>query len=199
MAPALDPCATEVLDFWFGAPGTAEHGRTRELWFTKRDATDASIRDRFGSLVEAALHGELDGWAVADTNPPRGALALILVLDQFTRNVFRDTPRAFAGDPQALALAQTLADRGDDRALTPHERWFAYLPFEHAESLALQQRSVSLFEQLARDGLAEPLDWAIRHRDVVARFGRFPHRNAILGRASTAEEAEFLTQPGARF
>lgn len=195
----LDPRAAEVLDFWFGAAGSPEHGRTRELWFTKRDETDALIRARLGALIEAALRGELDGWAVADARPPRGALALILLLDQFTRNVFRDTPHAFAGDERALQIATALVGRGDDRALSLHERWFAYLPFEHAESLPMQDRSVALFDQLARDGLAGPLEWAIKHRDVIERFGRFPHRNAILGRASTAEELAFLAQPGSRF
>lgn len=199
MAPALDPRAAEVLDYWFGGSGSPEQGRMRELWFTKRAETDALIRARFGALIEAGLRGELDGWALADAHPPRGTLALIVVLDQFTRNVFRDTPRAFAGDTQALALATSLVERGADRALTLHERWFAYLPFEHAESLAMQDRSVALFDTLARDGLAGPLEWAIKHRDVVARFGRFPHRNAILGRASTAEERAFLAQPGSRF
>jgi uncharacterized protein (DUF924 family) len=197
MVQALDPRAAEVLDFWFGTPGTAEHGRARDLWFTKRAGTDALIRTRFGALIEAALRGDCDAWI--DSGSQRGALALIVVLDQFTRNAFRDTPRAFAGDAKALRLAAELVASGQDRKLSLHERWFAYLPFEHAESLALQDRSVALFEQLAQDGLAEPLDWAVRHRDVIARFGRFPHRNALLGRPSTAEENAFLTQPGARF
>ncbi len=192
----LDPLARAILDFWFAPPGTPEHGHTRALWFTKRDDTDAEIRTRFAALIEAALAGELDAWADAG---PRAALARILLLDQFTRNAFRDTPRAFAGDAKALSAATRLVDAGDDRALSLHERWFAYLPFEHAESLAAQDRSVALFRQLADDGLAEPLDWAIRHRDVIVRFGRYPHRNAILGRASTADEAAFLQQPGSRF
>ncbi|MDZ7652411.1 MAG: DUF924 family protein [Burkholderiaceae bacterium] len=192
---AIDPRAADVLDFWFGAPGTGEHGCTRDLWFTKQPATDALIAVRFGALIESALRGELDAWS--DT--PRGALAQIVLLDQFTRNAFRDTPRAFAGDAQALSIAQALVDPGHDRALGLHERWFVYLPFEHAESLPLQDRAVALFTQLAADGLDAPLAWAIKHRDVVARFGRFPHRNAILGRASSPEEAAFLTQPGSRF
>jgi uncharacterized protein (DUF924 family) len=192
---ALDPRAAEVLDFWFGEGGSPDRGQTRDLWFTKRASTDALIRERFGALIEEALRGERDSWAVS----PRDALALILVLDQFTRNAFRDTPRAFAGDTQALATATNLVDLGRDRALSLHERWFAYLPFEHAESLAMQDRSVELFTALAHDGLAEPLEWAIRHRDVVARFGRFPHRNQVLARPSTATEREFLEQPGSRF
>ena len=194
MTPPAAP-AVEVLDFWFGAPGTPEHGSTRALWFTKSAQTDALIRDRFGARVEAALEGRCDDW----TATPPGALALILVLDQFTRNIFRDTPRAFAGDDRALAVAAALVERGDDRALSLHERWFAYMPFEHAESLALQDRSVALFTALAADGLGEPLDWAVRHRDVVARFGRFPHRNDVLNRPSTDAERAILAQPGSRF
>lgn len=203
----VDPRAAEVLDFWFGAPGSAEHGRTRALWFGKSDALDAEIRSRFGAAIEDALGGALDSWVddtpasvtPAPADRPRATLALILLLDQFTRNAFRDTPRAFAGDARALSLAQRLVERGDDRRLSLHERWFAYLPFEHAESLPMQDRSVALFTQLAHEGLHEPLDWAIKHRDVIVRFGRYPHRNAILGRASTAEEQAFLAQPGSRF
>jgi uncharacterized protein (DUF924 family) len=191
----LDPREADVLDFWFGAPGSAEHGQARDLWFTKQDATDALIRARFGALIESALRGELDAWS----GTPRGALALIVLLDQFTRNAFRDTPRAFAGDARALSVAQAQVDAGHDLALSLNERWFVYLPFEHAESLPLQERAVALFTQLAADGLTAPLEWAIKHRDVVARFGRFPHRNAILGRASSPEEAAFLQQPGSRF
>jgi uncharacterized protein (DUF924 family) len=185
----------DVLDFWFGAPGSPEYGTARDFWFRKSDATDAAIRARFGADVEAALAGQHDRWAAT----PRGALALILLLDQFTRNVFRDTPRAFAGDDRALELARGLVRRGEDQALAPIERWFAYLPFEHAESLDAQRESLRLFAALAQHGLPEPLVWAQKHYDVIARFGRFPHRNAILGRASTAEEIEFLRQPGSRF
>lgn len=185
----------DVLDFWFGAPGSADHGSTRALWFTKSDATDALIRTRFGSAVEEALRGELDHWG----RDVQGALALIVLLDQFTRNIFRDTPRAFAGDAAALALAQCLVDARLDQQLSLLERWFAYMPFEHAEDLPMQERSVALFQRLADDGLPEPLDWAIKHRDVVARFGRLPHRNTVLGRATTPEEETFLRQPGSRF
>lgn len=185
----------DVLDFWFGAPGSAEYGRVRALWFEKSPATDDAIRARFGAAVEAALHGAFEDWRTT----PRGALALILLLDQFTRNVFRDTPRAFAGDARALATAQALVERGDDRSLTPYERQFAYLPFEHSEDRAAQETSLRLFTQLARDGVPEALEWARKHYDVIARFGRYPHRNAILGRESTPEELEFLQQPGSRF
>jgi len=187
--------ATDVLQFWFGEPGSAEPPRPRDLWFTKSDATDRLIADRFGAIVEDAILGKHDTWAAS----PREALALILVLDQFTRNIFRGTPRAFAGDARALALATRLVDTARDLALTPMERWFVYMPFEHSERLVDQYESVRLFERLAADGLDAPLDWARRHFDVVARFGRFPHRNVILGRESTPEEAEYLKQPGSGF
>jgi len=185
----------QLIDYWFGAPGSPEHGTARDLWFRKSDATDAEIRARFGADVEAALGGQRAGWAAA----PRSALALILLLDQFTRNIFRDTPHAFAGDAQALAVARGLVGAGHDKAMTPHERWFVYLPFEHSESLAAQQESMRLYAELAQEGAPEALVWARKHHDVIARFGRFPHRNAILGRASTAEELAFLQQPGSRF
>ncbi len=189
----MDPA--EVLDFWFGAPGSPEHGTARALWFTKSADTDAQMRARFGAELETALRGERDGWATT----PCGALALILLLDQFTRNIHRDTARAFAGDAKALILARKLVEDGADQALPPHERWFVYMPFEHSERLADQHEGVRLFERLASDGLADPLPWAIKHREVIERFGRFPHRNEILGRASTPEEIAFLGQPGSRF
>jgi uncharacterized protein (DUF924 family) len=185
----------DVLDFWFGAPGSPGHGKPRDFWFRKSAETDTRIRARFGADVEAALAGKRADWA--DT--PRNGLALLLLLDQFTRNIFRDTPRAFAGDPQALALARQLVQRGEDRSLAPIERWFVYLPFEHAESLPMQREALRLFGQLAAEGYADGLLWAQKHHDVIARFGRFPHRNAILGRPSSAEELAFLEQSGSRF
>jgi uncharacterized protein (DUF924 family) len=187
--------ATDVLEFWFGASGSPEHGQVRDFWFTKSDANDVLVRERFGPMLESALRGELDGWG----GTPHGALALIVVLDQFSRNIHRDTPRAFEGDAAALVLAAKLVDGGGDRALVPVERWFAYMPFEHSESLLHQYESVRLFEQLAQAGLEAPLSWARRHFDVVRRFGRFPHRNETLGRASTREELEFLKLPGSGF
>jgi uncharacterized protein (DUF924 family) len=187
--------AADVLVFWFGEPNSPDHLQPRDFWFRKSDATDRLIQSRFGSTVEAALIGQHDDWAAT----PRGALALVLVLDQFTRNIFRGTPRAFAGDPRALALATRMVDSGRDRLLAPAERWFIYLPLEHSERLLDQFESVRVFERLAADGLEAPLDWARRHLEVVKRFGRFPHRNAILGRESTAEELEYLRQPGSGF
>jgi len=176
-------------------PSGPDYGKTRPLWFTKSDATDELLRERFGTTVDSALNGEIDAWA----HTSRGALASIIVLDQFTRNIYRDTPRSFAGDGQALRLASNLVDRNEDCLLTPVERWFAYMPFEHSEFLNDQLESVRLFQQLAKEGLEEPLPWAIKHCEVIERFGRFPHRNSILGRESTAEEVEFLKEQGSRF
>jgi uncharacterized protein (DUF924 family) len=189
---AGDPRIREVSEFWFGEPPHA----ARAEWFRKDPAFDATIRARFGDTIDAALRGALQHWRGA----AQGALALVLVLDQFPRNAFRDTPRAFVGDPAALAAATEAVDAGLDRALDPYERWFLYLPFEHAEDPAMQQRSLALFTRLRDDsGVAGPLEWAQRHAAVVRRFGRYPHRNAILGRTSTAEEIEFLQQPNSRF
>ena len=190
--------AQEVLDFWFGAPGSATDGQPRREWWVKKDAFDAAIRERFGAAIEQALAGGLREW---DQQGPQGVLARILVLDQFTRNAYRNTPRSFEGDALALAAARGLVDSGADQALPPLQRSFVYMPFEHAEDAWMQERAVELFGMLAAQhpGFDEMLDYAHRHRGVIARFGRFPHRNAILGRASTPEEAEFLRQPGSRF
>ena len=189
--------ARAVLDFGFGAPGSAEHGTQRELWFTKREATDRTIAARFGPLVERALRGELEAWAAR----PGSALAEIVLLDQFTRNAFRDTPRAFAGDARALHLATLMVAAGTDALLPPLQRTFAYLPFEHAERAAMQDEAVRLFARLvgAAPELSEMLEYAEKHRAVVQRFGRFPHRNALLGRQSTPSEIQFLREPGSRF
>lgn len=192
------PLTRAVLDFWFLAPDQAGHGAYRPQWFRKDDAFDDAIRERFGAAVEAALNGPPPLAA-----PDADLLATILLLDQFTRNIYRGTPRAFAGDPLALQIAETLVAAGRDKNLTPWQRWFAYLPFEHSESLLDQERSVALYAALRREMQHEAfdsaLDYAERHRAIIQRFGRFPHRNAILGRTSTAEEVEFLTQPGSSF
>jgi uncharacterized protein (DUF924 family) len=191
------PLVRAVLDFWFLVPDHPGHGQYRAEWFRKDEGFDAAIRERFAPNVDAALA------STPDPGPDETVLARILLLDQFTRNIFRGTPRAFAGDTQALALATMLVAAGRDKNLTPWQRWFAYLPFEHAETLLDQERSVALFAGLRRemqDGAFDnAYDYALRHRDVIARFGRFPHRNAILGRESTAEEIEFLSQPGSSF
>ena len=187
----------DVLTFWFGAPGDASHNKTREEWFRKDDAFDAEIRNRFGTLIDDALAGELAGWSATT----EGALALILVLDQFTRNAFRGTPHSFAGDARALSIARALVAEGRDRTLPGVRRSFVYLTFEHAEDLGIQEQSLRLFKQFGHDEPehASLYTWAERHHAIVARFGRFPHRNAILGRPSTPEEEAFLREPGSSF
>jgi uncharacterized protein (DUF924 family) len=186
-----------VLDFWFLPPDHPGRGTYRTEWFRKDEAFDAVIRERFGTDVEAALSA-----SPGDASDEE-QLACILLLDQFTRNIFRGTPRAFAGDVHALQLAATLVTAGRDKNLSPFRRWFAYLPFEHSEALLDQERSVALFSALAREMQHEAFDsacdYAMRHREVIARFGRFPHRNSILGRTSTAQEIEFLALPGSSF
>jgi uncharacterized protein (DUF924 family) len=192
--------ALAVLDFWFGPADDPGHAEPRTAWFKKDDAFDAQIRTRFGPLIERALIGGIDDWLTSPVDP-LPALARVLVLDQFTRNVFRGSARAFAGDPMALQTARALVASGADRALTGVQRQFAYLPFEHAEDLSHQRTAVQLYKQLAVDEPARAglVEWAQKHLDIVARFGRFPHRNAALGRASTAEEAAFLLTPGSGF
>lgn len=195
----------EVLSFWFGASGCdGTFDRVKyKMWFGDGRQWDDTIRTRFGVLHEQAARGALD---TAWTRTPRDRLALIVVLDQFSRHIHRGTPRAFAQDPSARRLALDLVGSDQDRALDPVERAFCYLPFAHAEDRALQERSVACFERLAaavapqwRESYEGFLDSARRHRDIVARFGRFPHRNATLGRTPTPEEAEFLKTPGSAF
>ncbi len=194
----MNPQARAVFEFWFPPPGSPGHGTARREWFQKDARFDAEVGARFGALVELALGGGLRDW---DAEGPQAALARILLLDQFSRNVHRGTARAFAGDALALRAAQDLVDADEDLALPPQQRAFIYLPFEHAEDDEMQVQSVGLFTRLAQVGpeFAGMLDFAHRHRDVIKRFGRFPHRNAILGRASTAEEQAFLLQPGSGF
>lgn len=172
-----------IWAFWFAPAHAAK-------WYEKDPAFDAAIRARFGKLHEAATAGALDHWPVT----AHGALALILLLDQFSRNLYRDDARAYAGDARAVAIADLAVSRGFDRGFAFEARQFFYLPFEHAEDLAAQQRSVALF---ADDG--EGRKYAVAHRDIIARFGRFPHRNAALGRVSTTEEIEFLKGPNSSF
>jgi uncharacterized protein (DUF924 family) len=192
----------EIIDFWFLPADSDGHGAPRVEWFRKDARFDAAIQTRFGALIAQAVAGRLRQW---DDAGAEGRLARILLLDQFTRNVWRGTPQAFGGDALALAGAQQMINAGRDLMLAPLVRAFAYLPFEHAEDSALQQQSVALFENLhAQHGVAAPAlagmrDYAIGHRDVIARFGRFPHRNAIPGRISTPEEAAYLLEPGSRF
>ncbi|AKM29154.1 hypothetical protein AB870_01990 [Pandoraea faecigallinarum] len=186
-----------VLDFWFGTPGSAVYGMARAEWFRKSDTFDEAIRSRFGALHAQAVAGALSEWA----QTPLGACALIVVLDQFSRNLFRNQAQAFAGDARALAVARRMVEAGDDRRLpTAQHRGFVYLPFEHDESLESQHVSLALYEQLAQaHGLVDNLDYARKHAVIIERFGRYPHRNAALGRESTPEEIAFLKQPGSSF
>jgi uncharacterized protein (DUF924 family) len=190
--------AQEVLDFWFLPPNSEGFGKPRQEWFRKDPQFDALICERFGDAVALAVAGGLREW---DRQGAAGTLARVLVLDQFTRNTGRDTPAAFAGDALALAAAQQLVASGLDQSLLPVQRWFAYMPFEHAEDAAMQEKSVTLFSALSEQepGYEGVLDYAHRHRGVIARFGRFPHRNAILGRASTEAEIAYLGEPGSGF
>ncbi len=166
--------ADDVLDFWFA-------DETQPKWFQSTPEFDNLIRERFGGLYQEAASGGLDGWMES----PRSALARIIVLDQFSRNLFRNDPRAFATDGLAVAAAHDAVDRGFDAALTAEERKFLYMPFMHSENLADQDRGLPLFASLDD---AETIDSARHHRDIIVRFGRFPHRNAVLGRGSTAAE-----------
>jgi len=195
-AVPLDPRARAVLDFWFGVPGSAQYGRPRAEWFVKKPAFDAEIRARFLDLHGRADAGALAHWA----DHAHGLLALIVLLDQFPRNMFRGQPGAFASDTAALTNARLMVARGWDLQLPPVMRGFVYLPYEHSESLAAQEEALRLFERVLEDpALADWPAWARKHHEVIRRFGRFPHRNQVLGRASTPDEIEFLRQPGARF
>lgn len=193
-----------VLGFWFGgAPDDAVAAREQAaLWWGKSEQTDALITQRYAGLLEQARAGALDAWA----QTPRGRLALIILTDQFPRNIHRDTPLAFASDALARQHCKDGLARGDDLALRPIERVFFYLPLEHAEDAADQAQSVELFTRLVEDVPADQralfagfLDYARRHQAIIDRFGRFPHRNAILARVSTAAELAFLQTPGSSF
>lgn len=172
---------SDILTFW------REAGPDR--WYTKNEAFDRELRDRFMALWEIARDGKLKGWQQTDD----GALALVIVLDQFPRNMFRGDARAFSTDSLARDIASQAIAEGRDRRIDPVMRAFLYLPFEHSEDLADQERSIALFEQF---GDAEGLKWAVLHADIIRKFGRFPHRNTALGRATTPEEAAFLAEGG---
>ena len=175
----------DILHFWFDELTHKQH-------FGKDAALDEMIRTRFGDMLEAAARCELYGWRAT----PEGRLAEIVVLDQFSRHVYRDTPRAFVQDALALCLAQELVASGQDRQLSTPQRRFAYMPYMHSESALIHAQAVQLF---AQPGLEEALDFEQRHRFIIARFDRYPHRNAVLGRPSTAEEIAFLNEPGSSF
>jgi len=176
---------TTILHFWFTELTPKQH-------YAKDAALDEAIRTRFGATLEAAARCELFSWR----ETPEGRLAEILVLDQFSRNVYRDTPRAFAQDPLALAMAQELVASGQDRSLPLVQRSFAYMPYMHSESALVHAQAVELFSQ---PGLEDTLRFELRHKGIIDRFGRYPHRNALLGRASSPEELAFLTEPGSAF
>lgn len=193
-----------LLEWWFGsAESPSEVVKAREkLWFGKRKSTDNEARERFGDQVDLALAGGLREWA----ENPHGWLALVLLLDQLPRMIYRDSPKAFAGDQRAQALVSHGLRLGRDKHLTPLERTFIYLVLEHCEDIDVQNQAIARFSDLLpllpatdRDYFKQSLDYAHRHQKIIARFGRFPHRNDILGRASTGEEIEFLKGPGSRF
>jgi uncharacterized protein (DUF924 family) len=197
-----DPRAAEILSFWFGDDPARPLAHSAR-WFERDDAFDAQVRERFAPLLECAARGELDGWPAH----PRGALALIVLLDQLSRNIHRDSPLAFAQDARARRLTLDGLERGQPRTLPPVERWFYCMPLVHAEDLGLQDRALVEFRALAaeaeggpadlRDAMASVVAFALRHREVIARFGRFAHRNALLGRATTPQEAAWLAaHPG---
>ena len=185
--------ATDVLDFWFGPDPNLWQ---RDRWFRGQDTMDALMDTRFSPTLDLALAGLLDSWP----STPEGALALVIVLDQFPRNIHRGTPRAFAGDRKARRVADVAIAGFQDRALTPVQRVFLYLPFEHSEDMEDQDRSARLFDRLSGHAtLSECVTSAYEHRSVIAQFGRFPHRNAILGRQSTQAERHFLDTQGRGF
>ncbi|MBJ7557014.1 DUF924 family protein [Marinomonas spartinae] len=175
----------EVLDFWFNEIDS-------ELWFQKDTDFDNKIITRFGKLHQQAVQGELSAWR----HSPKGALAEIILLDQFSRNIYHDQPEAFAADSMALALAQVAIQNGFDQALSLSERSFLYMPFMHSESAVIHEEAVKLFRSL---GIVNNLDFELKHKKIVDRFGRYPHRNAILGRKSSPEELAFLEEPNSSF
>lgn len=175
----------EVLDFWF-------NDIEPKPWFEKNIDFDNTIKDRFGALHRQAVQGELSAWR----HSSKGALAEIILLDQFSRNIYRDQPESFAADPMALALAQVAIANGFDVELSPTERSFLYMPFMHSESAVIHEEAVKLFRDL---GIANNLDFEFKHKEIVDRFGRYPHRNAILGRKSSSDELAFLDEPNSSF
>jgi uncharacterized protein (DUF924 family) len=176
---------TDIIHFWFTELSPMQH-------FAKDAVLDEAIRTRFGATLEAAAKCELFAWRAT----PEGRLAEVIVLDQLSRNVYRDTPRAFAQDALALVLAQELVAGGQDQSLPEAQRVFAYMPYMHSESALVHTQAVALFTQLGNE---RNLDFELRHKAIIDRFGRFPHRNAILGRTSTPEELAFLSEPGSSF
>lgn len=205
MTLRMTASAEEILAFWFGEPATepAAVDALMKRWFRSDPQLDAQIRDRFAAVMAGAAASRLQSWE----RQARGRLALILLLDQFPRNVFRGTAAAFTQDAKALDLTMRGIEAAQDRDLDPLERLFFYMPMQHSESITVQNRSVELFDELARssrtdfiaDAMANSADHARQHRDIIAEFGRFPHRNAVLGRTSTDAEVRFLEQGGPTF
>lgn len=186
----------DILDFWFGMTDNPEYGKPRKFWFAKSEGFDEEVKSRFLATYEQAARGELDHWQAS----PQGSLALIILLDQFPRNMFRNQAQAFATDSKALAIAEQAIKQGFDRQLLPIQRWFVYIPFEHSENLENQRYCLELFSNLQDDpDSASAISYAQLHYNVIERFGRFPHRNVILGRESTPEEEIFLLQPDSSF
>lgn len=194
----MDDGIDDILDFWFGQLGSdgMPVDNRNALWFGRDCAVDALLRERFGRWLERGIAGELDHWADSD----RGLVALVVLLDQFSRNIHRGSARSFAADPQALALAGRAIAGGRHETLPTAHRAFLYMPLEHCEDLDTQERCVALFQELAAGSGHEQVAgferFALAHRDVIARFGRFPHRNALLGRTSTGEELDYLDKHG---
>jgi uncharacterized protein (DUF924 family) len=193
-----------VLEYWFAGALTQPQAieRRQRVWFAGGESFDRECAERFSATLAAAGNGELDQWGCS----PRGRLALILLLDQFSRNIHRGTARAYENDERALATCREGIEQEHDRQLSPIERTLFYMPMEHAEDRAVQALSVQHFEELAEEGPEELREllranagYAREHRDIVERFGRFPHRNAVLGRTSTAEEVAYLTDDAPRF
>ena len=192
----------DVIRFWFGEPGGPPLANATS-WWKKDDAFDRAIKERFEETLERGVRGELGDWE----RTPRGRLALVILYDQLSRNMFRGTPRSFAQDALALAVAIKAIEAGDDRVLSPVEMKFVLMPFMHAEDVALQQRCLEGFiklrdaatDETLRASFENSVKYARLHMTIIQRFGRFPHRNAILGRATTREEAEFLKEPHSSF
>lgn len=193
----------EILAFWFGdLDGPYDLGANQKMWWMKDAELDAQIQERFGAQVERAAAGEHDAWL----ETPRGALALVILLDQFSRNIYRNSPKTWENDPKAVALALSAIEREHHQQLVTVERQFLFMPLMHSEDVAMHERSLALIEatlaEVPADARAGFELWhrsAVQHADIVRRFGRYPHRNAILGRTSTAEELAFLEQPGSSF
>ena len=202
----MDPRIDKVIEFWFGTEPVPTQATVRR-WFVRDAAFDDQIRRKFGDLHDEAAAGGLEDWL----GTARGELALLVVIDQFSRNLYRDQPRAFALDARALGIASDLVLSDRARELTPHQRMVALLPYQHAEDRTVQAEGVAAYATLLEEtrrsgadqdtinGMITGLDFAKQHAAIIERFGRFPHRNVALGRPSTPEEQAFLTQPGSRF